>query len=286
MLYMFSYTLLSKKVLYTKTKTQVRLPTLLQRTGGPLGCCRLLLFIATVFSVLTLIPAPLRANEAATKSIERPFLLPDFFICHPDPCNNCRFDLKQTREGGYTFSHQQGNCTQVGCSPTDETTEKYNKCMKNWALSDHIGFHSLTPLENACVNGVRNRSLNFLSPPSSNFPAPTSQKQNSAITSRAYELCKNFFINLKKEFGFTDSEMKVLAKYLRSGQFPLFDTYVPTTLVRGEKKRDIDILRNIFVTLKETEHSSANGIITPQLREKFFLDYAQRNSNEESRSEK
>ncbi len=232
--------------------------------------------------------------------------IPDGYSCAPDRCNKCNF--KTIGVGSLVKSIEDGGCTEVGCAGSPEITALYNQCSKDWRYSKSIRFDEFSAAENSCVNALRNhvywedtyprkaydRHYAFAqciedngghkaSPQCQNGwkdYMPTDQgivlKHAQDSKDDAYQLCNGYFDGLEEQFGFSKNEMNVLARYMLSRQFPAFETHQSETMVRGQKMKDVEILKQIFTTLQDSKLVNLRMPVTPATVDGFMQAYREK----------
>jgi hypothetical protein len=94
----------------------------------------------------------------------------------------------------------------------------------------------------------------------------------------AYHKCDGFFENHIKDYGFSENEYHVLARYIASRQLPHVKGvrnagWTQTTKVQGQEIRDVDILKNILMVLKDSKLINHHMVITPQMYDEFMEQY-------------
>jgi hypothetical protein len=214
--------------------------------------------------------------------------------------------------GGCT---EVGCSLRPGAPETPVIEALYQKCAKDWRYSKDIRFDELSDDENACVNGVRNHNYwekDYRREEFDNTYAHAQclkhhhridekrySKRVAALCQEgwkdfmlseeeiarrhaelsaayAYHSCKNYLKDLEGAFGFSASEMSVLARYIASRRFPSFENHQPETIVSGKKQKDVDILKNIFENLLAKKWVNHALVVTPLMVDTFMRDYKEK----------
>ena len=114
-----------------------------------------------------------------------------------------------------------------------------------------------------------------------NFMLPEDEvdlKHAEQSAAYAYDQCNGYFVRNLKDYGFSTNEHDILAQYIASRQFPHVKgvglaNWTQTTVVRGEKLRDVDILKNILEVLNKDKLINHHMVITPQMYDNFMEQY-------------
>lgn len=213
-------------------------------------------------------------------------ILPDSFSCAPDQCNSCEF--KMIGFGPFKASMPHSGCTQLACGSSPDIDALFDQCSGDWRYSKNIRYNTLSALENQCVNGVRNHNYwedTYQRKPFGDLSEDEAALRHSEQSAAyAYDICKGYFESTLKEFGFSEKEHQILAAYIASRQFPHVKGHkvkgseyaagwTQTSTIRGEKRKNADVLKTILDVLKTENRINHHMVITPQLYDRFMAEY-------------